>query len=54
MANTSRTLGDREPNDAHAALVELERRGLLDAVITERREPVTSVTRARQSFVPRD
>jgi NAD-dependent deacetylase len=29
------TLGDREPNDAHLALVELERRGLLDSVITQ-------------------
>jgi NAD-dependent deacetylase len=29
------TLGDREPNDAHLALVELERRGLLDCVITQ-------------------
>jgi NAD-dependent deacetylase len=29
------TLGDREPNDAHLALVELERHGLLDGVITQ-------------------
>ena len=29
------TLGDKLPNGAHAALVELERRGLLDAVITQ-------------------
>jgi NAD-dependent deacetylase len=29
------TLGAKEPNAAHAALVELERRGLLDAVITQ-------------------
>ncbi|CAB4860387.1 unannotated protein [freshwater metagenome] len=29
------TLDDRLPNGAHAALVELERRGLLDAVITQ-------------------
>ena len=29
------TLDDREPNPAHDALVELERRGLLDAVITQ-------------------
>ncbi len=29
------TLGDREPNDAHLALVELERYGLLDCVITQ-------------------
>jgi NAD-dependent deacetylase len=28
-------LGDKEPNDAHRVLVELERRGLLDAVITQ-------------------
>jgi NAD-dependent deacetylase len=28
-------LGDKEPNDAHRALAELERRGLLDAVITQ-------------------
>jgi NAD-dependent deacetylase len=28
-------LADREPNPAHAALAELERRGLLDAVITQ-------------------
>jgi NAD-dependent deacetylase len=29
------TLGDTQPNRAHAALVELERAGLLDAVITQ-------------------
>jgi NAD-dependent deacetylase len=29
------TLGDKEPNGAHEALVELERRGLLDAVVTQ-------------------
>jgi len=29
------TLGDKQPNDAHRALVALERRGLLDAVITQ-------------------
>jgi NAD-dependent protein deacetylase/lipoamidase len=29
------TLGDKRPNGAHAALVELERAGLLDAVITQ-------------------
>ena len=29
------TLGDREPNGAHQALVTLERHGLLDAVITQ-------------------
>ena len=29
------TLGDKQPNPAHAALVELERAGLLDAVITQ-------------------
>ncbi len=29
------TLGDKPPNGAHEALVELERRGLLDAVITQ-------------------
>jgi NAD-dependent deacetylase len=29
------TLGDKLPNGAHTALVELERRGLLDAVITQ-------------------
>jgi NAD-dependent deacetylase len=29
------TLEDKEPNGAHAALVELERRGRLDAVITQ-------------------
>jgi NAD-dependent deacetylase len=29
------TLGDKQPNGAHAALAELERRGLLDAVITQ-------------------
>ena len=29
------TLGDKQPNGAHRALVELERRGLLDAVITQ-------------------
>ncbi len=28
-------LGDKEPNPAHAALAELEERGLLDAVITQ-------------------
>ena len=29
------TLGDKRPNDAHAALAELERRGLLAGVITQ-------------------
>ena len=29
------TLGDKQPNGAHDALVELERRGLLDGVITQ-------------------
>ncbi len=29
------TLRDKQPNGAHAALVELERRGVLDAVITQ-------------------
>jgi NAD-dependent deacetylase len=29
------TLGDKQPNRAHAALVELERAGRLDAVITQ-------------------
>jgi NAD-dependent deacetylase len=29
------TLDDREPNGAHRALVELERRGMLDAVVTQ-------------------
>jgi len=29
------TLGDKRPNGAHDALVELERRGLVDAVITQ-------------------
>lgn len=29
------TLGDKEPNRAHEALAELERRGLLDGVITQ-------------------
>jgi NAD-dependent deacetylase len=29
------TLGEKQPNGAHAALVELERRGLLDGVITQ-------------------
>jgi NAD-dependent deacetylase len=29
------TLDDKEPNGAHRALVELERRGLLDAVVTQ-------------------
>ncbi len=29
------TLGDKQPNGAHRALVELERRGILDAVITQ-------------------
>jgi NAD-dependent deacetylase len=29
------TLGDKQPNGAHEALVELERRGLLDGVITQ-------------------
>ncbi len=29
------TLGDKQPNGAHAALVELEDRGLLDAVVTQ-------------------
>ena len=30
-----RMLGEKEPNDAHRALAELERRGLLEAVITQ-------------------
>jgi NAD-dependent deacetylase len=30
-----RTLGDKQPNGAHRALVELERGGLLDAVVTQ-------------------
>jgi NAD-dependent deacetylase len=29
------SLGDKQPNGAHEALVELERRGLLDAVVTQ-------------------
>jgi NAD-dependent deacetylase len=29
------TLGDKQPNDAHRAVAELERRGLVDAVITQ-------------------
>ena len=29
------TLGDKQPNGAHLALAELERRGLLDAVVTQ-------------------
>jgi NAD-dependent deacetylase len=29
------SLGDKQPNGAHHALVELERRGMLDAVITQ-------------------
>src|SRR5256885_6206127 len=29
------SLRDKEPNGAHAALVELERRGILDAVVTQ-------------------
>ena len=29
------TLGDKQPNGAHRALAELERRGRLDAVITQ-------------------
>ena len=29
------TLGDKQPNGAHRALVELERRGLLDGVVTQ-------------------
>jgi NAD-dependent deacetylase len=29
------TLRDKQPNDAHRALAELERRGLLDAVVTQ-------------------
>ena len=34
-AQRFQTLDDRRPNSAHAALVELERAGLLDAVITQ-------------------
>jgi NAD-dependent deacetylase len=34
-ATRFQTLGDKQPNRAHAALVELERAGLLDAVITQ-------------------
>ncbi|MBW3608854.1 MAG: NAD-dependent deacylase [Actinobacteria bacterium] len=33
--NRFQTLGDKQPNGAHAALADLERRGLLDAVITQ-------------------
>ncbi len=33
--NRFQTLGDKRPNAAHEALVELEARGLLDAVITQ-------------------
>jgi NAD-dependent deacetylase len=33
--NRFQTLEDKEPNGAHHALVELERRGLLDAVVTQ-------------------
>jgi NAD-dependent deacetylase len=33
--NRFQTLEDKEPNGAHHALVELERRGVLDAVITQ-------------------
>jgi NAD-dependent deacetylase len=33
--NRFQTLRDKEPNGAHRALVELERRGILDAVITQ-------------------
>ena len=33
--NRFQTLHDKEPNGAHRALVELERRGKLDAVITQ-------------------
>ena len=33
--NRFQTLGDKVPNGAHQALVELERRGLLDAVVTQ-------------------
>ncbi len=33
--NRFQTLGDKQPNGAHEALAELERRGLLDAVITQ-------------------
>ncbi|HTZ86555.1 MAG TPA: NAD-dependent deacylase [Solirubrobacteraceae bacterium] len=29
------SLGEKQPNDAHRALVELERRGLLDGVVTQ-------------------
>jgi NAD-dependent deacetylase len=34
-ATRFQTLGDKKPNRAHLALVELERAGLLDAVITQ-------------------
>ncbi|HTN23650.1 MAG TPA: NAD-dependent protein deacylase [Solirubrobacteraceae bacterium] len=33
--NRFQTLGDKQPNGAHQALVELEARGLLDAVVTQ-------------------
>jgi NAD-dependent deacetylase len=33
--NRFQTLEDKQPNGAHLALVELERRGLLDAVVTQ-------------------
>src|SRR4029078_10209039 len=34
-AQRFQTLGDKLPNGAHEALAELERRGLLDAVVTQ-------------------
>jgi hypothetical protein len=35
MASAFQVLGDKQPNRAHEALVELERQGLLDAVVTQ-------------------
>jgi NAD-dependent deacetylase len=42
------TLGDKRPNGAHDALVELERRGLLDGVITQNIDTLHSKAGTRE------
>jgi NAD-dependent deacetylase len=42
------TLGDKQPNGAHDALVELERRGLLDGVITQNIDTLHSKAGTRE------
>ncbi len=42
------TLEDKEPNDAHRALVELERRGHLDAIVTQNIDRLHRVAGSRE------